>query len=57
MTAVNEFESQRPPLDAPEPEPKPKAPDWLTASAKFQQAGRPKPRAKSSYAFHPRKGK
>jgi len=33
------------------------APDWLTAQSKFQSAGRPKPRPKSSYAFQPRKGK
>lgn len=33
------------------------SPDWLTAQQKFQQAGRPKPRPKSSYAFQPRKGK
>jgi hypothetical protein len=33
------------------------SPDWLSAQRKFQQAGRPKPRPKSSYAFQPRKGK
>lgn len=28
--------------------------DWLAAQAKFQQAGRPKPRPKSSYITHHR---
>jgi hypothetical protein len=31
--------------------------DWLACQAKFQAAGRPKPRPKSTYQYHQRKGK